>query len=111
VVLYAAIQATQDERIAEGAILRTLGASHRQLWLGLATEFATLGLLAGALAASAASLVGYLLATQVLNVSYHFNPWMWPIGMVGGALGIGAAGILGMRSVFQTPPLHVLRRL
>jgi len=111
VVLYAAIQSTHDERMMESAILRTLGASHRQLWLGLAAEFTTLGLLAGWLAAAAASGAGYLLASRVFDINYHFDPWLWLIGMAGGALGIGAAGILGMRSVFQTPPLHVLRRL
>jgi putative ABC transport system permease protein len=47
VVLYAAIQATQDERRFESAVLRTLGARRAVVRQSLLAEFATLGLLAG----------------------------------------------------------------
>ena len=47
VVLYAAIQATQDERRFESAVLRALGARRRVVRKSLLAEFATLGLLAG----------------------------------------------------------------
>jgi putative ABC transport system permease protein len=59
-VLYAAISASHEERLYEGAVLRTLGATRRQVLLSLIAEFTTLGLLAGVLAACAASGIGYV---------------------------------------------------
>ena len=47
-VLQAAIAATQDERKFDAAILRTLGASQRQLRAAQIAEFLLLGALAGA---------------------------------------------------------------
>jgi putative ABC transport system permease protein len=110
-VLYAAISASHDERLYEGAILRTLGATRRQVLLGLVAEFATLGILAGFLAASMASGLGYVLAEHIFELPYHFNGWIWIIGVFGGALGIGLAGFLGTYSLLERPPLETLRRL
>jgi putative ABC transport system permease protein len=110
-VLYAAISASHDERLYEGAVLRTLGATRRQVLLSLIAEFTTLGLLAGILAASAASVIGYVLAVQVFDLPYHFNGWLWVIGMLGGALGVCLAGVLGTHSLLQRPPLETLRQV
>ncbi len=108
-VLYAAIQATLDERIRESAILRTLGARRGQLLTGLFSEFAVLGLLAGLVASTAATLLGYLLATHVFHLPFSLNFWIWLTGIVGGTLGVGLAGLLGTRFILQRPPLEVLR--
>ena len=110
-VLYAAIEATQDERRFEGAILRTLGARRWHLLNGLFAEFLTLGLLAGLLAALAASVLARVLAQQVFHFSYAFNPWIWLLGTIAGALGVGIAGTLGARQVLRQPPLKTLREL
>lgn len=109
-VLYAAIQATHDERLYEGALLRTLGASRTRVMQGLAAEFVALGLLAGLLAAIGASLTAYLLAQRVFQLDYAFNPWIWWLGMGGGALGVGLFGLWGTRFVLSRPPLAVLRQ-
>jgi putative ABC transport system permease protein len=111
VVLWAAIQATQDERRHEGAILRALGASRRQLVTGMAAEFATLGALAGILAVLAATATGFVLATEVFHLPYRFNPHIGWIGIAAGVLGIGITGTLGARTVLRHPPLHTLRRI
>ena len=50
-VLQAAVAATQDERRFDAAILRTLGASRRQLQSAQVAEFLLLGALAGLVAA------------------------------------------------------------
>ena len=110
VVLWAAVQSTQDERLYEGAILRTLGASRRQLMLGVAAEFVTLGLLAGLLAAFSASIVGFVLAEQIFHLTYKPDLVIWLAGLFGGAIGIGVTGTLGARSVVTHPPLYTLRR-
>ena len=109
-VMYAAVHATMDERIQETAILRTLGARRDQLLKGLMAEFAGLGLLAGVVAAAAASLTGYVLAEQVFNLPYVPNVTIWLAGLLIGVLGIGVAGTLSTRSILEQPPLWTLRR-
>lgn len=109
VVLYAALQATRDERLQDTALLRTLGASRRQLLTGLAAEFLLLGALAGLVAALASSVLGYILAEHVLHFPYVFNAWIWLTGLVVGGIGVAAAGVLGMLPAIRHPPLTMLR--
>ena len=108
-VLLAAVQATRDERRYESAMLRTLGASRRVVFQGVAAEFIVLGALAGLLAAAGATAVGYLLATRVFDLQYSPDPWVWLIGVAGGAVLVGSAGILAARSVVSHPPMQALR--
>jgi putative ABC transport system permease protein len=109
-VLLAAVQATRDERRYESAMLRTLGASRRVVFQGVAAEFTALGLLAGLLAAAGATVVGYFLAREVFNLDYAPDPWVWIAGVVGGALLVGVAGVLAARSVVTQPPAASLRQ-
>ena len=109
-VLYAALASTRDEREYEAAVMRTLGASRRQVASAQTAEFALIGGLAGLLAAAGASALGYALALKVLNVPYLGNPWIWLLGVGCGAAGIAAAGLLGTRRVLASPPLESLRR-
>ena len=109
VVLYAAIASTRDERAFEAAVMRTLGASRRQIAAAQFAEFAFMGALAGLLAAAGASVLGYALAVKVLNVPYLGNPWIWLIGVAAGSAGVAIAGMLGTRRVLATPPIRVLR--
>lgn len=111
VVLYAAIQATLDERRFESAVLRTLGARRTVVRESLLAEFATLGLLAGVLAAAAATLLGFILAHQVFEFPYRWNPWILVLGGGVGALGVGLAGLFGARSALAEPPWRGLREL
>jgi putative ABC transport system permease protein len=110
-VLEAAIAATQDERRYDAAILRTLGASERQLSAAQVAEFLTLGGLAGVLAAVGATAIGYVLADRVFHVPFTLDPWLWLIGVVGGAACVAVAGWLGTRGTLRQPPLAVLRQL
>jgi putative ABC transport system permease protein len=109
-VLLAAIQATRDERRNESALLRALGARRAVILQGVAAEFTTLGLLSGVLAASGATLGGYLLATRVLDLKYHIDPWLWIVGLLAGAALVGVSGTLATRSVVELSPLETLRR-
>ena len=111
VVFYAAIASTQDDRIQQAAVLRTLGASRAQLTRAHLAEFAVIGALAGLIAAAGASGLGYVLAVKILNLSYNFSPLAWLLGVVCGSGGIAIAGYLGTRRVLATPPMLVLREL
>jgi putative ABC transport system permease protein len=109
VVLFAAITSTQDERIFEGAILRTLGASRRQLTILQLAEFLAIGLLSGAVAAAGAVALASVLADRVLGVPYEFNPTLPLIGMLVAGLGVAVAGLLGTRRAVSSPPLQTIR--
>lgn len=109
VVLMAAVQATQDERRYETAMLRTLGASRRLVRAGVWAEFLGLGLLAGLLATAIAGGVGYLLAVEVFQLEYRL-PWaFWVAGPVAGTALVGLSGALATRGVVSHPPVSVLR--
>jgi putative ABC transport system permease protein len=110
-VLQAAIAATQDERKFDAAILRTLGASQRQLNAAQVAEFLVLGALAGVVAAAGATATGWALADRVFKIPFEANPMVWVYGLVGGAFAVTLAGWLGTRSTTRQPPLAVIRQL
>lgn len=110
-VLLAAISASQDERLLEGGVMRVLGGSRRQLRLAQASEFAAIGLIAGLVAAFAASLLSGVIADRVFNL-----PWRpdWMLAATGGGLGTLAAlaaGLFATRRVLDAPPSVTLREL
>ncbi|GJL76049.1 ABC transporter permease [Nitrosomonas sp.] len=111
IVLYAAIAATQDERIYEAAIFRTLGAKRKQLTRAWAAEFVILGGLAGLFASAGASLLGYGIGSHVLHLTYTFNPVIWITGVLTGIFGVLIAGMIGTRTTLTTPPLLTLRKI
>jgi putative ABC transport system permease protein len=108
-VLWAAVQATRDERRYESAMLRTFGASKRRVLSGVATEFLAIGLLAGLLAASGATLAGYLLAHRLFDLEYHFSPELWLAGPLLGMLFVGLSGMAATWRVITHAPVNVLR--
>jgi len=111
VVLFAAISSTQDERVFEGAILRTLGASRRQLMTMQLAEFLAIGLLAGTVAAFGAVGLAAVLADKVLGVPYQFSATLPLIGLFVGGFGVAIAGLIGTRKAVDSPPLQTIRAL
>ncbi|KAI5914231.1 ABC transporter permease [Thauera sp. 2A1] len=111
VVLYAALQATHDEREYELAMLRTLGARNRQVRQALLAEFLVLGGVAGLLAGIGASAIGWALAHYVFKMSYA--PALLPVlaATLLGAGGVVLGGWLGTRGLLSRPPLASLRAL
>jgi len=109
VVLFAAITSTQEERVFEGAILRTLGASTRQLAILQLAEFLAIGLLAGCVAAGGAVSLAVVLADRVLGVPYQVHALLPLAGIVAGGLGVAIAGLIGTRRAVSSPPLQTIR--
>jgi len=108
-VLWAAVQATRDERRYESAMLRTFGASKRRVLSGVATEFIAIGLLAGLLAAAGATLAGYLMATRLFELDYQFTLTLWLLGPLVGIIFVGASGMAATWKVITHSPISVLR--
>ncbi len=108
-VLAAAVQASQDERLQEAGVMRVLGASRRQLRLAQATEFGSLGLLAGLVAALAASTLAGLITVQVFGLPWRFESGLLLYGVMGGTALALAAGLWTARHVTRVPPMTTLR--
>lgn len=110
-VLIAAVQASQDERLQEAGVMRVLGASKKQLRLAQATEFGSLGLLSGSVAAVAASSIAGLITVQVFNLPWRFETSLLLYGIIGGTLLALVTGLWATRRVTQAPPMETLRTL
>ncbi|MDP2787145.1 MAG: FtsX-like permease family protein [Pseudomonadota bacterium] len=109
-VLLAALFARRDERAREIGLWRTLGASRRRVMLALVTEFTALGLLAGGLAAAAASGVAWVLAERVFELPHAPDPAIWLAGLGCGWLLVSGTGLLVSLNFFREPPISSLRR-
>ncbi len=110
-VLLAAVQASQDDRMREAGVMRVLGASQKQLRLAQATEFASLGLLSGLVASISASVIASLISEQVFNLPWTFEYPLIAYGVFGGCSLALVAGLWATRKVTQVPPMETLRAL
>lgn len=108
-VLFAAVQSTIDERRFESAILRALGARKRTVFTGVMAEFAALGAAAGVLASAGASILAAIVAVQLFELPYEFNPTLWIAGLAGGVLIVCVSGFVAARGAVNAPPVDVLR--
>jgi len=108
-VLYAALMATEDERVREAALLRALGASRSQVTAAQRAEFIAIGLAAGILSAAGAAGIGALLAERVLSLPYWPNPWLWLWGPALGAACVAVNALAGARAALSRPPVTALR--
>lgn len=108
-VLFSAVAATRRDRLREGVLLKTLGATRAQIGRILLAEYAVLGLL-GSLTGMALAIGGaWGLVTFVFEGTFSFAALP--------ALGIAAAmsalaisiGVLTGRDVFRETPMAALR--
>ncbi|WP_372874015.1 ABC transporter permease [Pseudomonas sp.] len=107
-VLFAGLQATLDERIRQGALLRALGAERKLLVKARRTEFVLLGAISGLLAAIGCELISFLLYRFAFDLAWNAHPGLLLLPPIG-ALLVGGAGVLGTRRALNVSPLTVLR--
>lgn len=107
-VLFSGLQATLDERIRQGALLRALGAERQLLVKARRIEFGLLGAVSGLLAALGSELVSLVLYRYAFDLAWHPHPWLLWLPVIG-ALLIGGAGVFGTRRALNASPLTVLR--
>lgn len=107
-VLFSGLQATLDERIRQGALLRALGAERQLLVKARRIEFGLLGAVSGLLAALGSELVSLVLYRFAFDLPWHPHPWLLVLPLIGAAL-IGGAGVFGTRRALNASPLTVLR--
>ena len=108
-VLFAALEATLDERTKELAVLRTLGARHRQLRQALTVEFAAMGLVAGLLAVAGAGIMGWALARFLFKLSWLPSPMLLGGALLLSVFGVALSGVLGLAGALRRPVVEALR--
>ena len=108
-VLFSAVAATRRERLREGVLLKTLGATRRQVGRIMLTEYALLGAL-GSLAGVVLSVGGAWALMQFVFDS-AFSPAIGPVLLVGAAMTALAItiGLATGREVFRQTPMAALR--
>ena len=108
-VLYAALLSTQDERMHEAAILRTLGADSDWLRRLHLTEFAVIGLMSGLFSAASAVMLGWGLGRFVLEIPVRQDGFIWLAGVAGGMVLVMLSGWLTTRKLGRMSPVRILR--
>jgi putative ABC transport system permease protein len=109
IVLAGVVLSGRHQRLREVVLLRTLGATGRQLWQIQIVEYAVLGLLAAVVGCGLAMTANALLAYFAFETT-----GVYPLGTLAMAiLGVVSitllTGLLSNRGVTQHPPLEVLR--
>lgn len=104
IVLFAALQSQKAERRRELAILKTIGASRKQLKKTILLEFAFVGGIAGFLAGVFAMLSSNIAAYSLFDLEPTFNFYLIVIGVISGALLVGIAGYFNLRPLLRVAP-------
>ena len=108
-VLFSAVAATRRERLREGVLLKTLGATRRQIGRIMLAEYALLGTLGAVTGVVLSTLAGWAVLHWIFRLS--FAPAIAPELVVAGAMiGLAVAiGLLTGRDVFAETPMAALR--
>jgi len=109
VVLVAAVLTSRLQRIREGVLLRTLGASRTHIYRILLAEYFFLGAFAALTGMVLSLTAAWALARYLFDVGFEA-----PLGVLvaSATLVVGATlavGMLSSRGVCSRPPLEVLR--
>ncbi len=106
-ILSSSLSSTLASRMYENAVIRTLGASARQLRHYLLVEFVVVALLSALIALLLAEFAAYVLYQQVFQMDFSLHPGVWlGISVISVAL-ICGLGMLVVNKIF-TQPAHIL---
>ncbi len=111
IVLIGAVATSRFQRLRESALLKTIGASRRQIREVLVTEYAALGTLAGATGIILGSIASWLAVKYMFKLDYRM-PVAALLGLwMGVAVLAVVIGLANSRDVFRRAPLAVLREI
>lgn len=109
VVLIGAAAAGETTRIFEAAVLKTLGATRRTILISFALRSALMGAAAGLVAIGAGALAAWAVLTQVMELSYVFEPVSATLIVLGGVIAVLIAGLLFALRPLSVRPARILR--
>jgi putative ABC transport system permease protein len=108
-VLVGALASSRYQRVREGALLRTLGATQNQVFKVVLAEYLSLGILAAAVAFVLAVAAGWAVARFMFNSTFSLPALpLSGLGVAIVALTV-IVGLSGSREVVRRAPLEVLR--
>lgn len=110
IVLVASVRISKYQRIQESVLLRTLGASRKQILTITALEYFFLGALAAATGILLSLMASWALAKYTFDSA--FVPQLLPIVVIFSLISLLTVviGLLNSYAVLNKPPLEVLRR-
>jgi putative ABC transport system permease protein len=110
-VLISSLLLSKYQRMRESTLLRTIGATRRQINMVGLTEFLVLGVLAAATGVLLAVAASYLIATQALDLSFSVD--LMSVGLMYLAVVFLTLLVsrINHREVLNTPVLQVLRKV
>ena len=111
IVVITGVRSTLDERLHECTLMRTFGASQKDILFMVITEFAILGLISGVLGSAAAETLSWYMHQRIFDLDYIWNPYIWIYGPVAGVLLIGISGTLSCIPSVRKPPIVLLRSI
>jgi putative ABC transport system permease protein len=94
--------------VYDNVILKTLGATRRQLMTAAAMEYAGLGILVALIALGLGGLAGWVVVTQVLD--FGWNP-DWVVALLTVLIGAAVTLVLGLVGAWRTLGVKVARVL
>ena len=111
IVLIGAVATSRFQRLRESALLKTIGASRKQITEVLVTEYAALGALAGATGVLLGGVASWLLVKRMFHLEFHAHVWALALVWLGVAALSVLIGLANSRDVFRRAPLAVLREI
>ncbi|MFA7439534.1 MAG: FtsX-like permease family protein [Sphingomonadaceae bacterium] len=108
-VLIGALTAQAQARTADHVILKTLGATRRQLLAIAALEYAALGLIVALLALALGGLAAWVALTQILEFGWHPDWGVATLTVAAGGLVTMMFGLAGAARTLGVPVAQALR--
>lgn len=108
-VLVSAVAAGQRRRTQEAVVLKTLGASRRQIRAAWFVEFGTLGLTAGVLAGVVGTAASWAVMHYILHTDWVFLPVTLIYTLVGALAMMLIFGYGGVAAALRAKPASLLR--
>jgi putative ABC transport system permease protein len=108
VALYSVMQSGHEARVRDVAMLKVLGCDRRRIMMALGAEFLTISLIAGLVAGISASMIGWLLAAQIFDIPYQFNPFVLVFSVFLSAIIVAALSMSHVKHALRTAPKFAL---
>ena len=99
-ILSSSLSSTLESRMYENAVIRTLGASARQLRKCLWVEFTIIALVSAFIAIMLAEFSSYILYQQIFNINFALHPLLWIVVTLLAIFLISGLGLLITNKIY-----------